>query len=133
MQRVELLEANPTYARIKFPNGRESNVSLRDIARCPRDDEDRDGDDLVTKQTARDGDSVVDGVDHEASDNLSKNHVVLRQPDSNDQDGDETEEYVPNELELSESRSSPRAGFRRSMRINKGVPPDRFGNYVCHE
>ncbi|XP_042232861.1 uncharacterized protein LOC121873374 [Homarus americanus] len=31
---VELLEANPTYAHIKYPDGRESSVSLRDLAPC---------------------------------------------------------------------------------------------------
>ena len=35
VQRVQLLEANPTYARIRYPDGREANVSLRDLARCP--------------------------------------------------------------------------------------------------
>ena len=50
VQKVELLDANPMYARVKFPDGKESNVSLRDIARCPHDgrfvnDGDRLGDD----------------------------------------------------------------------------------------
>ena len=36
VQKVELLHANPMYARVKFPDGKESNVSLRDIARCPQ-------------------------------------------------------------------------------------------------
>jgi hypothetical protein len=31
---VTLLEANPKYAHIRFPNGRESTVSLRDLAPC---------------------------------------------------------------------------------------------------
>ena len=30
VDRVHLLEANPQYAHIRFPNGRESTVSLRD-------------------------------------------------------------------------------------------------------
>ena len=36
MDEVELLEANPTYALIKYPDGRESSVSLRDLAPCPK-------------------------------------------------------------------------------------------------
>ena len=32
---VELLEANPTYARVRLPTGRESNVSLNDLAPLP--------------------------------------------------------------------------------------------------
>ena len=37
MDEVELLEANPTYAHIKYPDGRESSVSLRDLAPCPKE------------------------------------------------------------------------------------------------
>jgi len=32
---VELLAANPTYAQVRYPGGRESTVSLRDLAPCP--------------------------------------------------------------------------------------------------
>ena len=35
VQKVHLIEANPAYARVRFPGGRESTVSLRDLARCP--------------------------------------------------------------------------------------------------
>ena len=31
---VELLESNPKYARIRYPDGRESSVSLHDLAPC---------------------------------------------------------------------------------------------------
>ena len=39
VRKVDLIEANPMYARIRYPDGKESNVSLRDLARCPIDDE----------------------------------------------------------------------------------------------
>jgi len=32
---VELTDVNPTYAHIRYPDGRESTVSLRDLAPCP--------------------------------------------------------------------------------------------------
>ena len=32
---VELVDVNPTYAHIRYPDGRESTVSLRDLAPCP--------------------------------------------------------------------------------------------------
>ena len=32
---VELIAANPTYARVRYPGGRETSVSLRDLAPCP--------------------------------------------------------------------------------------------------
>ena len=33
---VELIHANPTYAYIKHPDGREATASLKDLSRCPR-------------------------------------------------------------------------------------------------
>ena len=39
MDEVELGESNPTYAHIRYPNGREDTVSLRDIAPCGKDQE----------------------------------------------------------------------------------------------
>ena len=38
VQKVNLTEANPLYARVRFPEGRECNVSLRDLAPCPVSD-----------------------------------------------------------------------------------------------
>ena len=32
---VELTDVNPTYARVRYPDGRESSVALRDLAPCP--------------------------------------------------------------------------------------------------
>ena len=37
VQKVKLIDANPMYARVQFPGGRESNVSLRDLAPCPNE------------------------------------------------------------------------------------------------
>ena len=37
VKRVQLLEATPAYARVRFPDGRESSVSLQDLAGYPRD------------------------------------------------------------------------------------------------
>ena len=37
VRKVDLIEANPMYARIRYRDGRESNVSLRDLARCPNE------------------------------------------------------------------------------------------------
>jgi len=31
---VELIEANPIYARVNYPGGRETTVSLQDLAPC---------------------------------------------------------------------------------------------------
>ena len=36
VEEVELKHANPSYARIRYNDGRESSVSLDDLAPCPR-------------------------------------------------------------------------------------------------
>ena len=36
VDQVELKQANPTYAHVKYMDGRESTVSLRDLAPCPQ-------------------------------------------------------------------------------------------------
>ena len=38
VEEVELTHANPSYAHIRYSDGRESTVSLADLAPCPRDD-----------------------------------------------------------------------------------------------
>ena len=35
VEEVDLIEANPTYASIRYSDGRESTVSVRDLAPCP--------------------------------------------------------------------------------------------------
>ena len=35
VDQVRLIHANPTYAHVEYPDGRESSVSLRDLAPCP--------------------------------------------------------------------------------------------------
>ena len=35
VRQVQLTEANPTFARVRFPDGHESTVSLQDLAPCP--------------------------------------------------------------------------------------------------
>ena len=37
VEEVELTHANPTSARIRYKDGRESSVSLSDLVPCPRD------------------------------------------------------------------------------------------------
>ena len=36
---VELVHANRIYAQVKFPDGRESTASVKDLARCPSSDD----------------------------------------------------------------------------------------------
>ena len=47
---VELLEANPQYVHIKYPNGRESTVSLRHLAPIERNDNSKNNNNIFEKQ-----------------------------------------------------------------------------------
>lgn len=38
MNQVEPLDSNPTYANVRNPSGRESTVSVRELAPCPEVD-----------------------------------------------------------------------------------------------
>lgn len=40
VQEVELLEANPNYAHVRFPNGREDTLALKDLAPIESSDQD---------------------------------------------------------------------------------------------
>ena len=44
VRKVELIDANPMYARIRHSDGREANVSLQDLARCPTADDSENND-----------------------------------------------------------------------------------------
>ncbi len=136
VQKVDLIEANPMYARIRYRDGRETNVSLRDLARYPREAEAQK--DFVHEQGVRkeliegrevacdEGRDVVaedvirsdDGIEEEGG------REVQKDDDGRLLEGDET--IDKGESEKGGDRDVF-ANRRVSTRINKGVPPERFG------
>ena len=52
VDQVQLLESNPTSASIKYPDGRESTVSVKDLAPCPESEEIPDPDNATNENTA---------------------------------------------------------------------------------
>ena len=56
---VELLEATPAYAHVKFPDGREDTVALRNLAPYPNSSKDEKVDALEDDSSAR----AVDDID----------------------------------------------------------------------
>ena len=101
---VELLEANPNFAHIKYPDGRESTVSTRDLPPCP-----------INAEAHRDLPSPppeASPAESEKSADAEASPVSEAPPD--------LPEPVP------DVRSEP----RRSERIRK--QPDRFGVWVSH-
>ena len=106
---VELTHANPSYAHIRHPDGRESTVSLRDLAPCPRGTE-------PTKSVCEpEADSSPITTETEIADtSLSDTVAPSSQPVS-----PPSPSNIPN---AQPAISQP----RRSARSNKGVPPDYY-------
>ena len=151
-QRVELIEANPTYARIRYPDGRESNISLRDLARCPREEDVQEvNDEDVNGQTDK---SVVGVEPNRVSNTGNRNSDRENDPSVGDDKFDripdnsfenvdpESERTLNSSHESSERILNNTSGNdqrtrvavpRRSIRSNKGVPPDRFGGSVYYD
>ena len=98
------MHVNPNYAQVRCPNGREMTVSLRNLAPCPQED-----------TADEEPDSPLTPVNNEEESNLENDLPI------------EQDEVTPQSDADDESRASPNFVPRRSSRINKGVPPLRYG------
>ena len=101
---VQIIHVNPNYAQVRCPNGREMTVSLRNLAPCPQED-----------TADEEPDSPLTPVNNEEASNL-ENDLPSEQ-----------DEVTPQSDADDESRASPNFVPRRSSKINKGVPPLRYG------
>ena len=99
---VEIMHVNPNYAQVRCPNGREMIVSLRNLAPCPQEDTADEEPDLTP-------------FNNEEASNL-ENNLPSQQ-----------DEVTPQSDPDDKSRASPNFVPQRSSRINKGVPPLRYG------
>ena len=145
VQKVDLLEANPLYARIRYNDGRESTVSLRDVARYPYESNGKD-DDTVTddedsgKSPEGEGEANGSGRNPEGEANDpgrnpdGEANDPGRNPEGEADDRVRTQE-ISDDNEVRDSRTpvleSPNIIDRvevprRSRRSNKGVPPIRY-------
>ena len=78
---VVLLEANPQYAHIRFTNGRESTVSVSDLA--------------TARNSLQIGDVVDDNIQKDLNDSTHTNENPKEKVDSNDSQTIVTPEIVP--------------------------------------
>ncbi|XP_076805037.1 uncharacterized protein LOC143448952 [Clavelina lepadiformis] len=109
---VELMMVNPTFARVKYPNGRESTVSTSDLAPCPQANP---ADDDIEEATASD---VT---------------PPLRQPElrlpTDSGDGVRTETDIRNDGDQETSSVETDSQTpRRSTRERR--PPQRYGEWT---
>lgn len=118
---VELIEANPSFAKIRYPSGREDCVSLRDLAPLPRDSGSSDADIPSSPGPAK-------GVRVETpalTADISPIPTEALVSESNFSPTP-TEALVPEPTELDPPAPEETVNLRRSARQNKGVPPVRW-------
>ena len=117
VRKVDLIEANPMYARIRYPDGRETNVSLKDLAGCPND---RD-----VEETSVEGRELVQRDEGRELVQRDEGREVLRGGDELRNDDDRTVLNGEGDRDNGFEADVPEKR-RGSLRMNKGVPPDRL-------
>ena len=137
---VELVEANPNFAIVKFSDGRESTVSVADLAPSPtREVEANEINPYVPYPTSEAETSEVNpsvpSPTHETEANEIDPYAVGRPQSTpnaplNESQSSELREEKSQQALPSNSRDENRSDLRRSTRTRK--PPDRFGVYITH-
>lgn len=114
VEEADLLDANPQYAHVRFSDGRESTVSLRDLA--PRGDETRTEDGMGLVETVKDAGGQPS--------------VVSPQDDCKPHDSPDSKDYsspdIPDSVRAPDhdKESDPPPVLRRSERVRR--PVDRL-------
>ena len=116
---VQLLEANPAYARIRHGDGRESTVSLNDLAPCPRDTNENC---LVPRESQA---SLPNSITPPINESSSSNDVNTSVTNDNRIMADSSELV---EVETPDPNLQSQETVRRSNRERRVVPPIRFGD-----
>ena len=101
-----MLEANPQYAHVRFANGKEGSVSLRDLAPCTRTSE--------TDRTDVDGEALG-----------SDETIPLSTDVCESQESTPESEPICQNREDNEVEAGPPQVLRRSEHIRR--PVDRYG------
>ena len=109
VRKVELTQANPSFARVRFPGGRESTVSLKDLGPYPALADAHDSDISIDNFSLEESSSELDKSTVSNADN-----VIV-----SDCNVDSRSESPVKDLHKNLSNSP---AVRRSIRVNKGVP-----------
>ena len=129
--RANLIEANPTYARVRYEDGREVNVSLQDLAQF--NDRRQSDADLLDRGSDADSQDEAQNLDLSTSrSQLSSKDPASEENATGSPNNDDSFSNVPcNDSEMGPGVSDGLTP-RRSNRSNKGIPPLRYGNPVSH-
>ena len=113
---VDLLDANPSFAYIRFPDYCESTISTSDLAPCPRTTAIELSSELTNDLPA----TVTTAEVENAQKPLEQTHK---------HDLESTTQF-DNELFQNDSANIRNSGVRRSRRIRK--QPKRYGNPISY-
>ena len=119
VQQTELIHANPAYAKVRYPDGREATVSLEDLAPAPRNTVDKTRFNEVNTNRSPTQVEVSSTFDNTVDNRVLSNEAADNKEEIENHAADEMQFVRPNELDTS---------LKRSERRNKGVPPMRYGN-----
>ena len=111
VDQVELVDVNPMYSNVRYPDGRESTVSVRDLARYPESApllKEEVNEHHVSTRSLDSPTTPDTKIVEIASDTTDHQHI---RPPHDDKDMSST--------------SSPTPFLRRSTRVSR--PPDRYG------
>ena len=119
VQQAELTHANPAYAKVWYPDGREATVSLEDLALAPRNTVDKTRFNEVNADRSPTQAEVSSTFDNAVDNRVLSNEAADNKEEIENHAADEVQFVRPNELDTP---------LRRSERRNKGVPPMRYGD-----
>ena len=117
VEKVQLMEANPTFASIRFADGRKSIVSVGDLSPCPHPPaaEERQ---LAPAEPVRNHAEMIDKPAEIPAEASNKVDELPLEKDVG--------------LDNLQRDCSPTVTPRRSSRITRGIPPIRNGTAISH-
>ena len=122
---VELINSNPSYANIRFSNGRETSVSISDLSPCPRKPRQNEADFLTNSEDNDESSSLPQQSLNTSSDSsLTTTSALDSEPSYRDVMTQNNDTLNP----VQNLNKSP----RRSSRSTKRIPPVRYGYLISH-
>ena len=121
---VELVEANPSFAHVRYPDGRETTVALKDLAPCPTVTESSPDDEQYNQESTVSVDTLIPSP--------SPPQPVVFNPSTTSPPstpGPSTPPASPT-IPPAGDKTSTTPPLRRSTRQRR--PPDRYGEGVPH-
>ena len=121
-EQVQLIDANPTYANVRYADGREGTVSIKDLAPCPEGSLAKELD--ISDAKLPEKMEMIDCPDN-AELQISPNSQI------SSKSSDVTE--ICNEEETGQASNNYQTiPLRRSTRTTRGIPPVRYGTTFSH-